>query len=381
MEYIIVFDFGTGSGKCVLFDIYGSEVGKKTVKWDYSACPYGTPSGKTFPANIFCEKLFQLVNPTLKENNIQKTDIIAVAAVSQREGMVFLDSNENVIYSGPNIDMRGSLVTQLLKESSDEVKNITGLSIHGMYGLARLLWFKEYKPDIFHNIHKILMINDWLTYCLCGVFVSERSIASSSQLFDIKTGKWAYSLLDRFDISNESLPKIIPAASVAGYLNKQIAQLTGLREGIPVFSVGGDTQSALIGMGSIETNKLCIIAGSTAPVILTVDSPKLFPYLTTSPHIIDNIWCLEANAGQTGTSLRWVIKNFDNSDIFTYDFLQEKAAASPIGSNGICSYLGTMIPGEKLNENLGGFIFPIPWDIDDLSIKDICRSSIESAIF
>jgi autoinducer 2 (AI-2) kinase len=379
MSNILVLDFGTGSGKCILFDLFGNELGKKSINWEYLSCPWGTSQGKIFPANIFFEKLTRLIDPLLKETNTQSKDVVAISTISQREGMVFIDSTGNVIYSGPNIDMRGILVTHFLKDISSELKNITGLDVHGMYGLSRLLWFKKYKPDIFYSIQKIMMISDWLVYCLCGTFASEQSIASSSQLFDIKKGIWAYPLLKDFGISNDILPQILSATSIAGSLSKEAAQLTGLPMGIPVFLAGGDTQAALIGMGAIKSDMLCVVAGSTTPIMLTLDNPNTFSYIATNRHIIDNIWCLESNAGQTGISLRWITKNLGND--ITYDFLQKTASNSPIGSNGICSYLGTMIPGEQIKKNIGGFIFPVPWDIDSISIADIFRSSVESTMF
>jgi autoinducer 2 (AI-2) kinase len=381
MQYLMVFDFGTGAGKCVLFDVLGNEAGKKTFQIEYSPCPWEASGGKIFHADALFYQFTRMIDPLLQEAKIKGKDVLAIATTSQREGMVFLDPSGKVIYSGPNIDMRGMSITPLLKELSNKIKDITGLGVHGMYGLARLLWFKKYKPEIFNKINKILMISDWLIYCLCGALVSERSIASSSQFFDIKNSIWAYSLLECFDIDPNILPKILPAASTAGCLSKHAAQLTGLPEGIPVFSGGGDTQSALIGMGAIEPGKLCIVAGSTTPVMMTLNKPETFSYVTTNTHVLDNLWCLEANAGQTGISLRWIVKNIGNINDASYDFLQKQAEKSPIGANGACAYLGTMIPGERVNENLGGFVFPIPWDIDNISVVDIYRASIEATIF
>ena len=69
---------------------------------------------------------------------------------------VFLDKKGQVIYGGPNIDIRGIDSAYLIENEFIErdLFDITGHCPSFLFCLARLLWFREEEEEIYNKISK-----------------------------------------------------------------------------------------------------------------------------------------------------------------------------------------------------------------------------------
>jgi sugar (pentulose or hexulose) kinase len=265
-----------------------------------------------------------------------------------------------------------------------------------MYGPGRLLWFKKHRPEILEKTQTILMLSDWFAWRLTGNAASEISAASSSQFLANAARAWSEELIGLFGLPRRIFPELIPADRASGRVTREAARESGLPEGTPVFSAGGDTQAALAGMGAFTPGTIAAVAGSTTPVILVSGTPRSFPGTDTVCHITEGLWCIEANVKFTGVSVRWareIIKAPVSSsrpergegslpaDGSAFKRMTELAGTVPIGSGGVAAYLGAEIAGEDLGENYGGFLFPVPWNIYGITAAHLYRAALESTIF
>ncbi|MDR3170948.1 MAG: FGGY-family carbohydrate kinase [Treponema sp.] len=381
-SYIAAFDIGTGAGKCAIFNEKGETIGVKYEEWSYKPCPWGAKGGLVFDSDDFFVRLCGQSRVLIEETGIRPRDIIAAAASSQRQGMVFIDTGGRELYSAPCVDLRGEAMLGEILPHAEDIKNITGIIPHGMFGLPRLLWFKKHAPEVLQNTHRLLMLSDWLVWRLTGNAISEPSVAGSSQLFDTPSRRWSSEIAARFDLPQDIFPPVISASTPGGKLTKEAARSSGLPQDIPVFSTGGDTQAALAGMGVLSPGILCAVAGSTTPVMLTVDRPLNLEHAETDCHVTEHLWCLEANVKFSGLSLRWTRDRIPpKSSGNPFAEMSAIAAAVPIGAGGVSAYLGSEIAGELPGEKLGGFIFPVPWNIDEVTTAQLYRAAFESTIY
>jgi sugar (pentulose or hexulose) kinase len=310
--------------------------------------------------------------------------------------MVFIDGRGRELYSAPCVDLRGEEERSKILPYAEKIKEITGIPPHGMYGPGRLLWFKEHRPEILQKTRVLLMLSDWFAWRLTGNPVSEISAASSSQFLAKASRGWSEELIDLFDLPRRIFPELIPANRAAGRVTREAARASGLTEGTPVFSAGGDTQAALVGMGAFTPGTIAAVAGSTTPVMLVSGTPRSFPSADTVCHAAEGLWCIEANVKFTGVSVRWareIIKAPVSSsrpersedplpaDGSAFQRMTELAGNVSIGSGGVTAYLGAEIAGEDLGENYGGFLFPVPWNIYGITAAHLYRAVLESTIF
>jgi len=93
----------------------------------------------------------------------------------------------------------------------------------------------------------LLLMPDFCHHLLCDSLVSERTNASTTQLLDVRTGRWDEELFDRLHLPRRLMPDIIAAGSVLGTLRPELG---GERDAAPVLVVAPgthDTASAIAG--------------------------------------------------------------------------------------------------------------------------------------
>ena len=113
--------------------------------------------------------------------------------------------------------------------------------------------------------HRMLLIPDLIAYWLTGEAGAELTNASTTQLLDVRTGRWATGLIDRAGIPGRLLPPLREPGSVIGSY-----------QGTPVFAVGShDTASAVVGVPAADANFAYISCGTWSLVGVELDEPVL----------------------------------------------------------------------------------------------------------
>ena len=374
-KYAMVFDAGTGAGRCNLFDVTGKLVFYAYQEWGYfNDKTADEKEAMLFDAERFRKILFSLCHKVMEQAGVSADDIAAVSATSQREGMVWLDSSGKEIYAAPSVDLRGATVVESLLEKETLIKQITGLPVSGMFGASRLLWYKHFNERVYEKLDTVLMISDWICYLLCGNRVSEPSIASSSQMFDIREKKWSDELAKMLGIRSDIFPEISAFGKQAGVVSKEAAIETGLREGTPVICGAADSQAGLVGMNVLEDKMIAAVAGTTTPVMRVLDRCDINKGVCTNCHGLSCLWLPEGNAGITGLALRWVKENFHAE----YEKMTEEALTVRPGCDGMRCFLGHEIAGRRSATSYSGFVFPTPWILDKYKSGHFYRAVYEA---
>lgn len=386
MKYALTVDAGTGSCRAILFDDGGRAVARSQREWHYDTQP-GADGAVVFDPRTFWGVVLDCLRRTVRdgaEAGAAPSDILTVCVTGQREGMVYLDAAGEEIYSAPSLDLRGAAMLPMLAPREAEIYETTGLPLHGMFGLARLAWFREHAPETYRRIHTAFMISDWIAYRLCGVAASEPSVASSSQMFAVRTGRFAADLLDSLGLRNDIFPPVVPAGKPLGRMRAEAAAELGI-PGAPWVCLGGsDSHAGLVGIGAVHPGDVGVIAGTTTPVMQVRRSPFYDPAgrLFSNCHAVEGLWVCEGNGGSTGLSQRWAKQLFMGGDsASSFADMEREARKAPPGAHGMAAFIGAELAGERTGENLGGFIFPVPWDIEEVTLADFCRAVIETNAF
>jgi len=83
-------------------------------------------------------------------------------------------------------------------------------------------------PEIFRQVYKYLLVEDFLIYKLTGVPVSEYSVVSSTLLFNIRKEKWWDEMLEFLGIGIDQLPELMSSNEAVGYVTGEASKETGL---------------------------------------------------------------------------------------------------------------------------------------------------------
>ena len=101
---------------------------------------------------------------------------------------------------------------------------ITGHRASSSYSAAKIMWVRNHQPEIFAQAHKFVHAKDFIVARLTGVFATDYSDASGTNLYDLKTYDWSPEMLAAAGLDRALLPDLHPrpmwsgrcCASVAG---------------------------------------------------------------------------------------------------------------------------------------------------------------------
>ncbi len=160
-----------------------------------------------------------------------------------------LDSNGQLL-SNP-YHYRDRRTDELMPElweriSQESIYQATGIQFMQLNTLYQLYADVKYRPWVLGSTKKLLFTPDLLNYFLTGECCSERTIASTSQLLDPRTGAWVFDFLDTLGIDSGILQEVAEPAQALGTILPQVAHECGVGTDLKVMLVGShDTASAV----------------------------------------------------------------------------------------------------------------------------------------
>ena len=383
--YFIVLDAGTSCIRCLVLNQMGEIVASKSNTWHYEAENNTSKFAVSFNSEKTWNTTCELIKNTLKNARINIKDIGAITATSQRQGVVFLDTNGRELYLGPNLDLRAIFEGGYIDDQYlDEVFSATGHIPSLLFAPAKLRWFKLHKPEVFGKITSILTLADWLLYKLGNNMISEVSLASEIGMIDINKVQWYTVLLEKLDlIQNDHIP-LVKSGTVVAKITKKASEDTGLPQHTPIVTAGADTQCGLLGMGIQNDNHIGVVAGWSTPIQTVINKPILSKdkSIWTGCYLMPNKWVIESNAGDGGNSYHWLSEIIFENENDIYDRMEMLAHNSPIGSQGTLAFLGpSRMDMTKLGMRQGGIIFPVPLTFNKINQSNLVRASLEAMAY
>ncbi|MBQ7580555.1 MAG: rhamnulokinase [Clostridia bacterium] len=242
MKRVLAFDFGASSGRAIIGKYENGIVSLEEVH-RFSNDPV-TVNGVMYWDVL---RLFhEIKQGILKAKNAGGFDSIGIDTWGVDFGLI--DSNGNLLGNPVHYrDRRNSGMIAIAEKlmPKREIYEKTGIQFLEFNTLYQLLSLKENDPETLRRADKILFMPDLFSYFLTGNAVSEYSVATTSQMIDVNSGKWDKDLLEMVGISEEKFAPIVKSGTVVGMLRDEICEELGLKS-VPVIAVcGHDTQSAI----------------------------------------------------------------------------------------------------------------------------------------
>jgi xylulokinase len=237
-------------------------------------------------------------------------------------------------------DQRAAAEAQHLADAygAEQVYRCTGSRPGAAYTAAKLLWIKGHQPEIYAQTRQVLQSKDYAAFLLTGVFATDYSDASNTNLFDLERRAWASDLIRAAGLEAEKLPPVHPSTAVIGRVTPRAAGHTGLLAGTPVVIGGGDGACATVGAGSVLPGDAYTYVGSSAWIAVTADRPVYDPRMRTFTlaHLDPRLYMPLGSMQCAGGSLDWIEGLLrGEGDERLYESLDAAAAAAPPGAHGL----------------------------------------------
>ena len=251
-KLVIGLDSSTQSTKAVAWDRSGHMVAKGSAPITTS-----NPCRDQFvqdPSDWWrscCQALQSCVN----EIAVSRVDALAIA--HQRETVAFLNEKAESIYPAILwLDERSRANVASLSESigAETVHRISGRYPDLATTIYKFDWMRRNEPEVFTRTTCFADVQCYLAHRLAGgPFRTGWLSADSFGVYDLVERQWSSLLLDAIDLSPDRLPDTIPPGKLLGTVSRQAANETGVPEGVPIFTAGGD--GAYAGLGTDCTRK------------------------------------------------------------------------------------------------------------------------------
>jgi len=347
MAYFLTIDAGTGSGRAIIFDTLGNQIGISQQEWSHLS-EEGVPNSMGFDTQTNWTIISKCIQEAISAANINASEIKAVTATSMREGIVLYDKDNNELFGMANVDARADKEVSFINKSypglEKEFYDISGQSF-ALGALPRLMWVKNNKPEIYEKTKNISMISDWVLAKLSNVIASDPSNAGTTGVFSLATRTWDKSMASKLDIKDDIFPPVYETGTQIGEVTSEASQQTGLVKGTPIIMGGGDVQLGSAGLGVVETNQVAILGGTFWQQLVNMDKALVHPDMDIriNPHVIEGITQAEGISFFSGMVMRWFRDVFCESEVAQakkrgidpYSLLEELASKVPAGSNGI----------------------------------------------
>lgn len=287
-------------------------------------------------------------------------------------------------------DQRSQNQAEKIKTELDAVAiyQRTGCPVHAMYPLAKILWFREERPDLFEQTQRFISIKELILHRITGQFCVDQSIASGTGLFNLQTLTWDHELLEYLTIDSCQLSVIVPTAHTVDGLLPAPASSLGLSPKTPIIWGAGDGVMSNIGSGAVNPGQITAMIGTSGAIRLFADQPITDRQKRTwCYNVKDSCWMIGGAINSGGIALRWIRDNFAESEqavarkceIDTYEILSRYAEKIPPGSAGLLSL--PFFAGERSpdwNSDARGIFFGLNVTHDK---RHIIRSTMEGSVF
>lgn len=169
----------------------------------------------------------------------------------------------------------GMMEAAFAKASKESIYDATGIQFMFFNTLYQLVSDKERSNLVLEQAEDLLFIPDLLGYWLTGNKTQERSIASTSQLYNPKTGDWDHGLIEKLGLPKRLFKKISDPGTVLGTLSAHVAGETGLKDVRVVTVAGHDTASAVAAVPSQSPTPAYLSSGTWSLMGLELPEPVI----------------------------------------------------------------------------------------------------------
>lgn len=264
MKYYIGLDNGGTTTKAAVFDETGREI---------ASCGVGTHM--LVPRPGFTERDMDemwdanctVLRNVLQQANIAPQDVTCIACCGHGKGLYLwgkdgrpvrpgIISTDNRAWEYPN--------TWLEQGVTDRVFALSCQHVLASQPVSLLAWLRDNEPGTIERTKYIFECKDYVRFRLTNAACAEQTDYSGANFLNLHTGEYSPELLELFGLGEclTKLPPLIRSTDIAGFLSREAAERTGLREGTPVAGGAFDIDACAIAVNVVNEDNICMIAGT-----------------------------------------------------------------------------------------------------------------------
>ena len=307
MRYFMGIDIGTYESKGVLMDKNGKCIMTHSVAHEMTSPLPGYAEHDA--EKVWWGELCIISNVLLEKSGINSNEILGLGCSAIGPCCLPVDENCNPLRQGIlyGVDVRAEKQIRLLNDAlgEDFILEKYGSPITSQSIAPKILWIKENEPDIYKRTARFLTSTSYMVAKLTGNYVIDRYTAAAlPPMYNMTTNDWDYDNLEMF-CKPEQLAECRWTDEVAGYITKEAAAATGLKEGTPVTTGTPDASADAVGVGVFNPGDMLLMFGSSNFIIHVTPKPISDKRYWSGPYLFENTYTIASGMATAGTLTRW----------------------------------------------------------------------------
>ena len=376
-KYSLGIDFGTLSGRAVLVDIAnGNEIATDVLEYRHAVMDEILCDGKTKlplqtalqnPAD-YIEVLKTVVPNVIKNSGVNPEDIIGVGVDFTASTVMPIDkageplcfdekfaSNPHAyvkLWKHHSAQYEADKFTKIAQESGEDFLKYYGGKMSSEWLFPKVMQILDEDEEVYNAADRFIEAGDWIVLKLTGEEKRSLCQAGYKAAWNKKTGYPSKEFLKKLNPGLENVVEeklnnnVYRTTECAGYITKEAANLTGLKEGTAVAVANIDAHVALPAAGVTKPGKLLMIMGTSTCHIMVSETESFIEGVSgvVEDGIIPGYYAYEAGQACVGDHFEWFVKNAvpysyyieaekENKNIYT--LLEEKAKKLKPGESGL----------------------------------------------
>ena len=377
-------DIGTAGCKIIAFNKYA-----EILSYEYIEYPLIHPNKGWM--ELDAEYIWIKIKESISKINhkIKKDDIKAFSVSCQGEAIIPVDRSGNSLYNAiVTFDSRtdDQYKFWLNNLGKKEIFKITGMPLHPMYSINKIMWIKKNFKDIFKRTFKFLCFEDYI-YMKFGLKPTiDYSLAARTMAFNVIKKDWSEEILNEAKISREYLSDIKPSGEIIGEINPVIAKEIGFNNDVIGVTGGHDQACGAFGSGIIEEGTAMHASGTSDVVTAVFNQVNLNENMLKNnyscyPYVVkDKYMTISVNL-TGGLLLKWYRDNFcyeekiisEKCNQNIYDLIISKMYQEPVNIFILPHFVGSGTP--YFDPNSKGIILGLDLETDKPKLS---RAILES---
>lgn len=351
-EYILTIDFGTQSVRAAIFNSVGETLAIEKVKYEPAYFSKEVGYAEQDP-NYYFECMAKATNAIAKANPELIKKVKGIATSCFRDTAVLLDKDDKLIR--PSIlwlDQRQAQAKEKMPWTSSLLFSLVGMKDTIVLNRHRTMahWIKENEPENWAKVKRYMAISTFFNWKLTGEFKDSPSNQAGHYPFNFPKREWYKS--DKalkgqiFGIKKSMLCELVPVGGILGQVTKQASLLTGLPEGLNVFSIGSDKSCETLGVGALHPDIGSVSYGTASTIEITTKKyHESEPFLPGYPACIPGYFNMDVQIYRGYWMINWFMHEFGGakgksiddvvSNQITIEDFNRKMLDVPAGCDGL----------------------------------------------
>jgi xylulokinase len=225
---------------------------------------------------------------------------------------------------------------------SEKLFEWTGMPVHTINTLPKLLWIKQNEPEIWKKAASFMLVEDFLIYKMTGKAAISKCLASRTQLYDLHKDGWSETILQELELDPERLSPVLPSGTAVAPMLMSICDHLGFTHPPLVTTGGHDQACGALGTGLTRPGLAMVSTGTAEVVEVALSSPVINRTLfegniSVYAHVVPGLYLAMTLNHCGGLLLRWFrdtlcegeLQRASQSGVDAYDLILKEAAPGP----------------------------------------------------